>query len=303
MPLGKSVSLDIDPTWRKPDFDRYFEDIEIPSDGRIGDTGVLRVPGSSYHFTRRISPLRNAVTLAEIEDFPYPDPDRYVFDDAGLAKEVEEAHAGGMAVSAFCGHIYEDAWQIRGYEQFLMDLHSRPENCQYILEKIAERNMALAQAFARAKIDVLHTADDVANQNAMMFAPGIWRKYMKPVWARIIARAKEIHPKIEIYYHSDGNIMEVIPDLIEIGVTILDPVQPECLDIIEVKKLYGKHLVFHGTIGTQTTMPFGTPEEVRHVVRQRKGAVGFDGALILAPTHVLEPEVPIENIIAFLDEC
>ena len=303
MPIGANVSLAGNPNWQKPDYTPYYDGVEIPSGATIDEDGVLHVPGSSYHFTHRISPLRNAVTLAEIEDFPYPSPERYTFDETSLANEVAAAHKEGQAVRAFCGHIYENAWQIRGYEEFLIDLYQRPENCQYILETIGARSMALAEAYARAGVDVLHTADDVANQNAMMFSPELWRKYMKPVWAKIIARAREIHPKIEVFYHSDGNIMEIIPDLIEIGISILNPVQPECLDVVEVKRLYGKELVFHGTIGTQTTMPFGSPEEVRRVVRDRKKTVGYDGALILAPTHVLEPEVSIENIIAYLEEC
>jgi uroporphyrinogen decarboxylase len=303
MPIGRSVSLRSNPDWEQTDFARYYETLEIPDGAKIDGNGVLHVPGSSYHFTHRISPLRDAVSLAQIEDFPYPSPDRFIFDEATLATEVDAAHEEGKAVRAFCGHIYENAWQIRGYEEFLVDLYQRPENCQHILETIGKLSMALAEAYARAGVDVLHTADDVANQNAMMFAPDLWRKYMKPVWARIIARARQIHPRIEVFYHSDGNIMEIIPDLIEIGISILNPVQPECLDVVEVKKLYGMDLVFHGTIGTQTTMPFGSPDDVRQVVRERKKTAGSDGALILAPTHVLEPEVPIENIIAYLDEC
>jgi uroporphyrinogen decarboxylase len=114
---------------------------------------------------------------------------------------------------------------------------------------------------------------------------------------------RSINPDIQIWYHSDGNITDIIPELIDIGVTILNPLQPECLDIHKLKQEYGKHLVFDGTVGTQTTMPFGTPDEVRRVIRERKEKLGQDGALILSPTHVLEPEVPIENILAFVEAC
>jgi uroporphyrinogen decarboxylase len=106
---------------------------------------------------------------------------------------------------------------------------------------------------------------------------------------------------VRIWYHSDGNIAEIIPELIEIGVDILNPVQPECMDLVRLKQDFGDRLVFDGTIGTQSTMPFGTPEDVRTVVRDRIAKLGGDGALILSPTHVLEPEVPIENIRAFFD--
>jgi uroporphyrinogen decarboxylase len=106
-----------------------------------------------------------------------------------------------------------------------------------------------------------------------------------------------------VWYHSDGNIAEIIPELIEIGVDVLNPVQPECVDVLEVKRRYGDRLVLDGTIGTQTVMPFGTPEDVRACVRGRVETLAGDGALILAPTHTLEPEVPTENVLAFAEAC
>ena len=124
---------------------------------------------------------------------------------------------------------------------------------------------------------------------------------MKPRWAKVFAAARAIKPDIQIWYHSDGNIMDIIPELIEIGVTILNPVQPECLDPREVKRRFGSRVVIDGTIGTQTTMPFGTPAEVRRKVRESVETLGGDGGLILSPTHVLEPEVPTANVQAFVD--
>jgi len=121
-------------------------------------------------------------------------------------------------------------------------------------------------------------------------------------WTQVYA-ARRIKPDIQIWYHSDGNITDIIPELIEIEVTTLNPLQPECIDVAEMKKKYGKHLVFDGTVGTQSTMPFGSPEEVKRVIRENKKNYGGDGGLILSPTHVLEPEVPVKNILAFVDAC
>jgi uroporphyrinogen decarboxylase len=135
-----------------------------------------------------------------------------------------------------------------------------------------------------------------------MFSIEHWRSLIKSRWAEVYAAAKAVKPDIRIRYHSDGNIGSIIPELIEIGVDILNPIQPECLDVADVKKKYGDQLVLDGTIGTQTTMPFGTPVDVRRVVRERISILGKDGALILSPTHILEPEVPIENIMAFVQE-
>lgn len=143
--------------------------------------------------------------------------------------------------------------------------------------------------------------DDVANQRSLMFSIGMWRTFMKPRWAEVFSLARDIKPDIQIWYHSGGNIEEIVPELIEIGVTMLNPVQPECLDPVSLKRRCGGALVFDGTIGTQTTMPFAEPHEVRRVVEERVRTLGRDGALILSPTHVLEPDVPLENVRAFIE--
>lgn len=282
-------------------FGRYFEDVKMQEGSFINGLGVLEIPGSMYHFTRYLSPLRNAKTLAEMEDFPFTDPTEYTGDH--MAHVVEKAHSEGLVAACTVGHIYEDSWQIRGYEDFLVDMIENPEICEFILDKITQRNMAKAVAGAKAGVDIIFTGDDVANQRDLMFAPEMWRKFIKTRWAKVYQAVKEINPKIQIWYHSDGNIERIIPELIEIGATILNPIQPECLNPIEIKKKYGKKIVLDGTIGTQTTMPFGSADEVRSVVKNRKIELGYDGALILSPTHILEPEVPIENVLAFVKEC
>jgi uroporphyrinogen decarboxylase len=274
---------------------------QLSDNAFINGLGVLEIPAKFYHFTGYVSPLRNAKAFRDLEQFPYPQAGP--FDENGLKEAVAEAHRNGRVAHAGAGHMYEDAWQVRGYEEFLMDMAERPEWCEYILDQLAQRNMALATAAARAGVDYLSTGDDVANQTAMMFSIPTWRKLIKSRWAAIYAAARVIKPDIQIWYHTDGNIESIVPELIEIGVTILNPVQPECVDVVKLKKLYGKQLVFDGVMGTQTTMPFGTVEDVRRTVREAKKNLGYDGALILAPTHILEPEVPIENIEAFMDEA
>jgi uroporphyrinogen decarboxylase len=135
----------------------------------------------------------------------------------------------------------------------------------------------------------------------MLMSPSTWRRWLKPRLARIIATARAVNPDIIVRYHSDGNPGAIIPELIEIGVDVLNPVQPECLDPAEVKRRFGDSLAFWGAMGTQTTMPFGSPEEVARVVRERIETIGAGGGLVLAPTHVLQPDVSWENILAFFD--
>ncbi len=120
---------------------------------------------------------------------------------------------------------------------------------------------------------------------------------------RAIAAAKSVKPDMLAFYHSDGDIRDIIPELIEIGVDVLNPVQPECMDPRAIKSKYGDRLSFWGTIGTQTTLPSGTPDDVRRQVREMIDTVGDGGGLVLAPTHLVEPEVPWENLMAFVDEA
>jgi len=283
------------------DFTKYYSDMEIPENAFINGLGVLEVPGSLYHFTEYISPLRNARSLKEVEDFPFPNVDGYT--DVNMRNRVESIHAHNMVAGCNLTHMYDDSWQIRGYVPFLTDMIENPEICEFILDKITERNLRKATAAAKAGVDVIVSGDDVANQRDLMFSPELWRKFIKPRWAMVYQAVKEIKPDIQIWYHSDGNIERIIPELIEIGVTILNPVQPECLDIYDLKRKYGDKLVFDGTIGTQSTMPFGTVSDVKRAVKDRIERLGYDGALILSPTHVLEPDVPIDNVLAFVEAC
>jgi uroporphyrinogen decarboxylase len=159
----------------------------------------------------------------------------------------------------------------------------------------------MAERYAAAGCDVLSLGDDVSTQLTMMMKVATWREFIKPRLAKVIEAAKKVKPDILIFYHGDGNLQAIIPELIEIGVEILNPVQPECMDPVTIKKQYGDRLSFWGAIGTQTVMPFGTPQQVREVCEKMIQEVGRGGGLGLAPTHVLEPEVPWENIQSFVD--
>ena len=294
---GAGVSLRKPEGYQPPDFTRYFEDIQLDDRTTINERGVAHQRGSMYHFTHYVSPLRNAATFQEIEAFPIDTRETWTGDH--LTAEVEKAHANGRRVIGSVGHMYEDSWQIRGLEQFLTDLVERPEWCESILDRVTERNLRTARAVAAAGADMLSTGDDIASQKAMMFSPATWRKIFKTRWARVYSAAAEIKPDIAIWYHSDGNIQAVIDDLIEIGVTVLNPLQPECMDVEQIYHQYNDRLLFDGAIGTQSVMPWGSADDVRAMVRSRREL--FGGSLILSPTHVLEPEVPIENVFAFFE--
>jgi uroporphyrinogen decarboxylase len=136
-----------------------------------------------------------------------------------------------------------------------------------------------------------------------MMSETLYDEWLKPRLRRVIDAARAYNPDIVIFYHSCGRVTELIPHLIDAGIDVLNPVQPECMDFLEIHDKYGDRLSFHGTIGTQSVMPFGTPEDVRREVFKNLEIAGRKGGLYVCPTHLLEPEVPLENVLAYIHAC
>lgn len=285
-------------TRNRRDFSKYLSD--VPDLESHDEWGIGYISAGFYHFWRMVHPLRNAKTPREIAAYPWPDvlaPYRWQH----LPEAVRTWQSRGYPV---CGgppcQLFETSWYLRGQEQLLIDFYDNQDVATAILDTINTVMVEAAERLCRMGIDLLMLGDDVGSQRAMIMSPATWRKWIKPRVAAQIRTAKRIKPEVLVYYHTDGNVEPIIPDLIEVGLDILNPVQPECMDPTEIKRKYGDRLAFWGTIGTQTTMPFGTQDEVRRVVKERIETVGPEG-LLLAPTHVLEPEVPWENIVAFVE--
>ncbi len=304
------VGMDLTPDRDEPsEFERhklyeaYYRHLppEAYASATTTEWGAAHLPGSYYHFTTLIPPMRSFTALRQFEEFPIASFDESWRKDYARQR-IEAFHQRGLAV---CGSmavtIFEVAWQLRGLEELFTDFRFRPELADYLLDRITAIRLRMARFFAEQDVDVLVLGDDVSMQTGMLMSPATWRKWFKGRMTRIIAEARAVKPDLPIFYHSDGNPSEIIPDLIEIGVTILNPVQPECIRPADVKKAYGDRLALWGCIGTQTTMPFGTPEDVRREVRQLIETAGRDGGLLLGPTHSLEPDVPWENIVALYE--
>ena len=289
--------IELCPPTRKIDHKKYHKDPD--SLDMIDEFGVGYQNGSIAHFMKFISPMADFDDPRQVEDYPFPDPD----DEARWAdakRQVEEAHAAGRAAAYFALQVFEPAWYLRGLENMLADFLCDEEMAAACMDKMTRHQCRVAEHAAQIGVDVIMFGDDVGTQKAMMMGVDTWRKWVKPATAATIAAAKAVNPDVLALYHSDGVIYDIIPELIEIGVDVLNPVQPECVDPVALKKQYGDRLSFWGTIGTQTTMPFGTPEDVRENIKHMIETVGAGGGLLVAPTHLLEPEVPWENIEAFV---
>lgn len=266
--------------------------------------GVAHEPGSeaAKHMTYLRSPLRGIDSLEEVRAYPFPDFRKG--DASGQKESVDRIHAKGLAAAgSMQTTIWETSWYIRGMEDLMMDMMSDDPIAEFILDTVTEQAVHRAISYAKAGVDFLYLGDDVGMQRTPMMSLELYCHWLKPRLAQVIKAARAVNPNILILYHSCGYATPFIPHLIEAGVDVLNPVQPESMDFKEVYREFGGSVSFHGTIGTQTTMPFGTPDEVRAKVFEHMEIAKPFGGLLPAPTHLLEPEVPWENILAYVEAC
>lgn len=295
--------IELDPTRLTTDYTVFFD--ELPPGTRPLDWnpewGIMGAPGPTAHFQEMLHPMAGFESAREVLDYPWPDwLEDYRWEN--VPARVAAYKDRDLVVCAFMEMtIFEIAWYLRGMDRFMEELIGEEDVATTLLDKLTEIRVGMARRYAESGVDVLMLGDDVATQVDMMISPALWRKTLKPRLAEVIRAAKAVNPEILIFYHGDGNMERIIPELIEIGVEILNPVQPECMEPRRMKELYGDKLAFWGCIGTQTTMPFSSPDEIRQTVRQLIAEVGKGGGLLLAPTHTLEPDVPWANVEAFLE--
>jgi uroporphyrinogen decarboxylase len=165
---------------------------------------------------------------------------------------------------------------------------------------LLEFKLEQVRAYARMGVDIISVDGDIAMKDNLMMSPTVWRKFFKSREAKLVEEGKKWGVR-HFFFHSDGNLMPVLADLIEIGFTIIDPIQPECMDPLEVKRLYGDKISLHGTISCQWTLPFGNPAKVRAEVRDRISYLGKNGGLVLAPNNTVQYDVPLRNLLAVYD--
>jgi uroporphyrinogen-III decarboxylase len=197
--------------------------------------------------------------------------------------------------------IFEAAWALRGLEQLILDMVLDPDLANHILDLPYHYHLTAARRLVELGVDMIWTGDDIGSQRDLLISPKMWRQYFKPRMANFIAELKAINPDVKVAYHSDGNIFRIIPDLIEIGVDVLNPIQPACMNPAEVKATFGEKLCFWGSIDEQHTLPFGTPEDVDAEVALRLETLGKGGGLVLAPTHHVQLDTPLENFWAMVN--
>ena len=267
-------------TWSMPDDDPLYMDI-------------------SY------SPLADA-TVKDVADYPFPrgdDPTRF----EGLAEKARAIKDRGYAaVSGISGVIYETSWYMRGLEQWYCDLLTNQRFCEVLLDRLLEFWLDWFRAFTHEvgdEIDVITIGDDLAGQDGPLFQPKIYRELVKPRQKELVQYIRS-RTDAKIWYHTCGGCAEYIPDLLDNGIDILNPVQVSAkgMDPADLKKRFGDRLVFWGgAIDTQHVLPSASPDEVRKHVRRNMEALKPGGGFVFNNVHNVQGGVPPENIVALFE--
>lgn len=299
---GLLRALDID--CRQVDADRP-EDVIGPDGVKQniwGERWVRRQLASGDSWVATHGALHQARTLADLRAFDWPCVDDV--DYAPLAAQCDRY----AAYATFYGN--SDLWQrpalVRGMDNMFEDMMLRPEMAEFIIGRFTDyycEDLTRALEASRGRIDVYWTISDLGTQAGPLMSLAMFRQWLRPPFERLIRIARSAGCRV--MFHTCGSVRMFIPDLIEMGVDILDPVQVTAADMdpAELKREFGHRLCFHGGVDIQHMLPFATPQEVRSAVRNLINALGADGGYIVAATHEIQPDAPVDNVLAMYDEA
>jgi uroporphyrinogen decarboxylase len=282
--------------WRQVNPDHTFHDIWSTHSYRM-ETAVGAYEGF------KTWPLSEAQSVDDLKKHPWPAPDWWDFSPLPeimrRLDEHEEYH-----IRFRIGSVFEIGWQLRGLQEFMMDLVEKPEIPLYIMDRLTEvylENTRRVLELAGGRLDMVYFYDDVGTQNSLMVSKKMWEKYVRPYHVKIIELAHKYGKPV--MYHTDGAIYPLIPDFIEMGVDVLNPLQPDAkgMEMQKIKDEFGDKLTFHGGVDIMRTLPKGKPEQVVAEVKERVKVLGKNGGYILCSSHHIQPDTPIENVIAMYE--
>jgi len=279
-----------------------------PGSPRFDSWGIGQVQLAEGEWYPGIHPLQHAVTSEELEDHTWPnmdDPSRVAHVHDQARRLAEEGRYAVMGIPWLLFPL-ERACGLQGMDTFLLNLAVRPEFARSVLEKNLQLCKRLMGHFLREAgeyLDLIKIGDDLGTQESLLISPEMYREFLKPVHAELIAYIKD-RTAARVFFHTDGDVYPLISDLIEIGVDVLNPVQTsagQMADLEQLKRKFGRDLVFCGGIDTHHYLPHGTPAEVEREVRRVIGILGPGGGYLASAVHTIMNDVPPENILAMVD--
>jgi uroporphyrinogen decarboxylase len=242
-------------------------------------------------------PLTGAGSVADVEACGLPDVDN-IAEPVDYAERVAALKAHDRFVSGGIPNPYKMAWMLRGMDNVLADyLINRP-----LLEALYDRLYALyteiCVRMVSGGVDMITITGDIAMQDRIIMGPDTWRAVDRPRLQALLDACRAANPEVLLYIHSDGDVGDLMPDFVDMGFDVINPLQPECIDPAEVKRRWGDRIALHGGVSLQRTLPFGSVDDVRLEVETLIRQCGYDGGLVVFPSNVIQPDTPVENIIA-----
>jgi uroporphyrinogen decarboxylase len=195
--------------------------------------------------------------------------------------------------------LFERAWSLVGMEDLMVYLLTEPEFIRDLLNQIADYNIRLIRNSAALGVDCMHFGDDWGSQHGPLISPELWRDLIKHPFRRMCRASRDVGLPVSL--HCCGNVEALMDDIVEGGVAVFDPFQPEAMDIWKLREKYRGRLTFWGGLSVQKTLPYGTPEQVRAETRKLLADMAPGGGYIIAPAHSISGDVSVENIEAFLE--
>lgn len=293
---------------REPAAVREKNSSREPGSPYFNSWGVGSVEGDPGTWFPAIHPLAETHAIDALESYPWPDmndPTRVAHVQAEAQKLADENKYAILA-TPWLAFPLERAFAMQRMDRFMLNLGRYPDFCRALLTKIAESCKTLMGHFLREigeNIDMIKIGDDLGMQNSLLMSPKMYREIVKPIHADYIAFIKS-HTKAKLFFHTDGDVFPLIPDFIEMGVDVLNPIQTSAgkmSNLEELKKQFGKNMIFCGAVDTHRILPFGTPDEVRAEVKRIIELLGKDGGYMLASVHTIMSDVPPENVLAMVD--
>lgn len=289
------------PTWREQ-LQNAIAWVTIPSLGvRSGSGGEYVDPfGAIWRTDRRPFHLtRPPLASPDLSAYAWPGIDA-LWDEVALLQQIEAARQRGQFIVVSTGFgLFERSWTLRGFENALTDMLLHPEFYAALLDGILEILLQIVARLLALPVDGILLSDDWGEQRGVIMGPRLWRRFIKPR-AALFNAAVHAGGKWS-FQHCCGNVMDILPEMIEIGLDVLESVQPEAMDVYAIKRRFGRNLRLWGGLGTQRLIPFGRPAEIRAEIARLRAELGNGGGYILAPAKPLMQEVPTENAVAVLE--